>query len=85
LAQADAVAIAAKDAERGPWVGPRMDPEDRLLWKQAIRRLVAEEIHDAMLAASGQLDPRMGARLRRQPGTDGPSRRGSSAMLPMRS
>jgi hypothetical protein len=38
----------------------RIDPEDRLLWKQTVRRLDAEEIRDAILAASGQLDPRMG-------------------------
>jgi hypothetical protein len=38
----------------------RIDPEDRLLWKQAVRRLDAEEIRDAILAVSGQLDPRIG-------------------------
>jgi Protein of unknown function (DUF1549)/Protein of unknown function (DUF1553)/Planctomycete cytochrome C len=38
----------------------RIDPEDRLLWKQTVRRLDAEEIRDAMLFASGELDPRMG-------------------------
>jgi hypothetical protein len=38
----------------------RIDPEDRLLWKQTVRRLDAEEIRDAMLAVSGELDPRMG-------------------------
>jgi hypothetical protein len=38
----------------------RIDPQDRLLWKQSVRRLDAEEIRDAMLAASGELDPRMG-------------------------
>jgi hypothetical protein len=38
----------------------RIDPEDRLLWKQSVRRLDAEEIRDAILAASGELDPRMG-------------------------
>src|SRR5262249_61171746 len=35
----------------------RVDPEDRLLWKQTVRRLDAEEIRDAMLAASGELQP----------------------------
>jgi Protein of unknown function (DUF1549)/Protein of unknown function (DUF1553)/Planctomycete cytochrome C len=38
----------------------RIDPEDRLLWKQTVRRLDAEEIRDAVLAVSGDLDPRMG-------------------------
>jgi len=34
------------------------DPENRLLWRQNKRRLDAECIRDAMLAASGQLDVR---------------------------
>ena len=38
----------------------RIDPENRLLWKQTVRRLDAEEIRDAMLAVSGELDPRIG-------------------------
>jgi hypothetical protein len=33
------------------------DPENRLLWRQAKRRLDAEAMRDAMLAASGELDP----------------------------
>jgi hypothetical protein len=33
-----------------------VDPDNRLLWHQASRRLDAEAIRDAMLAASGQLD-----------------------------
>jgi hypothetical protein len=33
-----------------------MDPDNHLLWRQAPRRLDAEAIRDAMLAASGQLD-----------------------------
>ncbi len=36
------------------------DPEDRLLWRFNRRRLDAEEIRDAMLAASGRLNPRAG-------------------------
>ncbi len=36
------------------------DPEDRLLWRFHRRRLEAEEIRDAMLAASGRLNPRAG-------------------------
>ncbi len=35
----------------------RIDPENRLLWHWSTRRLAAEEIRDAMLAASGELDP----------------------------
>ncbi|HVA47235.1 MAG TPA: DUF1553 domain-containing protein [Pirellulales bacterium] len=33
-----------------------VDPANRLLWRMERRRLDAEEIHDAILAASGQLD-----------------------------
>lgn len=32
------------------------DPENRLIWRHSPRRLTAEEIRDAQLAASGQLD-----------------------------
>ncbi len=32
------------------------DPENHLLWRAAKRRLPAEAIRDAMLAASGELD-----------------------------
>jgi hypothetical protein len=38
----------------------RIDPSNRWLWKQTVRRLDAEEIRDAILAVSGELDPRMG-------------------------
>ncbi|HTN02883.1 MAG TPA: DUF1549 and DUF1553 domain-containing protein, partial [Planctomycetaceae bacterium] len=34
-----------------------VDPQNRLLWRHAPRRLDAEEIRDGMLAAAGQLDP----------------------------
>ena len=44
----------------------RVDPENRLLWKRTVGRLGAEEIRDAMLAASGEL-----ARLIGGPSTTG--------------
>jgi hypothetical protein len=36
------------------------DPENRLLWKRTVQRLDAEEIRDAMLATSGELEPMIG-------------------------
>ena len=36
------------------------DPESRLLWRFNLRRLSAEEIRDAMLAVSGELDRTVG-------------------------
>ena len=36
------------------------DPENKLLWRFERRRLEAEEMRDAMLAASGLLNPKMG-------------------------
>ncbi|HZW30989.1 MAG TPA: PSD1 and planctomycete cytochrome C domain-containing protein [Isosphaeraceae bacterium] len=38
----------------------RDDPENRLFWRFARRRLEAEEIRDAMLAVSGRLNARLG-------------------------
>jgi hypothetical protein len=34
----------------------RADPDNRLLWRQNVRRLSGEELHDAILTASGELD-----------------------------
>ena len=39
-----------------------LDPENRLLWRATPRRLDAEALRDAMLAASGQLDLKPGDR-----------------------
>ena len=36
------------------------DPDNRLMWQMPRRRLTAESIRDAMLSASGQLDPARG-------------------------
>ena len=45
------------DCVEGP---SREDPENRMLWRFNRRRLEAEEIRDAMLSASGRLNPRAG-------------------------
>jgi hypothetical protein len=37
-----------------------VDADNRLVWRQAPRRLEAEAFRDAVLAVSGELDPRMG-------------------------
>ncbi len=39
--------------------GMTVDPENRLLWRAHRRRLSAEQIHDAVLSISGNLDRRM--------------------------
>jgi hypothetical protein len=39
-----------------PEANVQLDPANRLVWRHSPRRLSAEEIRDAMLAASGQLD-----------------------------
>jgi hypothetical protein len=38
----------------------QLDPENRLCWRMSRRRMDIEQLRDAMLAASGQLDLRMG-------------------------
>lgn len=42
-----------------------LDPENRLVWRQNRRRLEAEMVRDALLAASGRLDRTMGGSLLR--------------------
>jgi hypothetical protein len=37
-----------------------VDPDDRLLWRQRIRRLEAEALRDSILSVAGTLDPAMG-------------------------
>jgi hypothetical protein len=37
----------------------RIDPDNRLLWRQRLRRLEGEALRDALLAVSGTLNPRM--------------------------
>jgi len=37
-----------------------IDPENRLLWRQNVRRLESDQIRDAMLQASGELDQKAG-------------------------
>jgi hypothetical protein len=39
-----------------------VDPENRLLWHQNLRRLEAEAVRDAVLCVAGTLNPRMGGR-----------------------
>jgi hypothetical protein len=41
-------------------IAQEKDPENKLLWKFAHRRLEAEEIRDSMLAISGRLNPNAG-------------------------
>ncbi len=41
----------------------RVDPEDRLLWRMPRRRMEAEELRDAILALSGELETTMGGTL----------------------
>jgi hypothetical protein len=53
---------AYQQSSRGPApaLADQVDPENRFLWRFNQRRLSAEEIRDAMLAASGELNPRVG-------------------------
>lgn len=42
--------------------GTEIDPDNRLLWRQNLRRVEAEVIRDSMLIVSGRLNPEMGGR-----------------------
>ena len=42
--------------------GSEVDPENRLVWRQSMRRLDAEAMHDSVLAADGRLNLEMGGR-----------------------
>ncbi len=42
----------------------KIDPENRLLWRMPSRRLAFEEVRDALLLASGDLDPQLGGTTR---------------------
>ena len=41
-------------------LGTRLDPENRLLWQQNLRRLDADQLRDTLLAITGELDPTPG-------------------------
>jgi hypothetical protein len=50
--------------------GQTVDPDNRLLWRQRIRRLEGESVRDALLAVAGRLEQRMygpGIAVARQP------------------
>lgn len=39
-----------------------LDPDNKLLWRYNLRRLDFEQMHDALLAVTGELDPTMGGK-----------------------
>jgi Protein of unknown function (DUF1553)/Protein of unknown function (DUF1549)/Planctomycete cytochrome C len=49
-----------RQASHGDPKAAAVDSENRLLWRQSPRRLEAETFRDAVLAVSGDLDPRLG-------------------------
>jgi len=49
---------SSRAADAGGSLGPAVDPENKLLWRQNPRRLDAEQVRDAALAIAGDLDPR---------------------------
>jgi hypothetical protein len=51
-----------QQAAREDAVARNIDPDNRLLWRMPRRRLELEAMRDAMLAVSGELNPKMGGR-----------------------
>ncbi len=51
---------AYQQAARFDEAAAQLDPDDKLLWRYRRQRLSGEEIRDAILAVSGQLNPQMG-------------------------
>lgn len=49
-----------RQASNDSTAGSEHDPDNRLWWRQSLRRLEAEAIRDAVLAVSGRLDKTMG-------------------------
>jgi hypothetical protein len=45
--------------KEGVAAASKVDPENRLLWRQRLRRLEAEALRDAVLAVAGNLNPEM--------------------------
>jgi hypothetical protein len=41
-------------------LGAHVDPENRLIWRQNLRRLDADQLRDTLLAITGELDPTAG-------------------------
>jgi hypothetical protein len=52
-----------QQSSAAPAMALALDPENRLFGRASVRRLEAEAVRDAMLAASGQLDTTMGGSL----------------------
>ncbi len=75
------VSSAYRRASLRPATGAekRLDPQNRLVWRQRVRRVAAEELRDAMLAVSGEIDLAMGG-----PGTGDASTRRSVYLKVMR-
>jgi cytochrome c553 len=58
-AESGAGSVTPHSALRSP---QSIDPDNTLLWRQNLRRLEAEAVRDAVLAASGELNLQMGGR-----------------------